>query len=178
MCDPTTLMIMNIGVQAIGASSKSNAEAAAMRGNAEMADMQAALDDERAADAIVRGGERIFVRRLTQAQIRGRQKAVLAARGLSISEGSAFDILEDTDYLAEIDVNTIQTNAEREAWGFRSRAKVSRFRAGQLRKGIPSTLMLGQVQALGGLVSGGAQLFGGGSSSVASGSAVSVGGGG
>lgn len=160
MCEPSLVLgFMGLGMQAAGAVGRSQAEARAMSANADIADKQAALDDERAEDALVRGKERIFAKRLTQAQIRGRQKAVLAARGLSLAEGSAFDILEDTDYLSEIDVNTIQTNAEREAWGFRERAKMSRLQAKNLRSGIPSTLMLGQVSAVGGFAAGAAGLL-------------------
>lgn len=159
MCNPTLIIgLAGIGMQAQGARMLSKSQAASMRANADVADVQAALDDERAKDAVARGQQSIFAKRLTQAQVRGRQKAVMAAKGLSLGEGSAFDILEDTDYLSDVDVNTIQTDAEREAWGYRERAKLGRFKAKQLRSGVPSTLMLGQVSAMGTAVSGVAKL--------------------
>lgn len=160
MCSPTLVIgLLSVAVSVAGQGMRAKSEADALRGNAEIADRQAALDDERAEDAIARGGERVFARRLTQAQMRGRQKAVLAARGLSLAEGSAFDILEDTEYLSELDVNMIKTNAEREAWGFRERAKMRRFQAGQLRSGVSSTLMLGQVSAFGTALTGTADVL-------------------
>lgn len=92
-----------------------NYQAAVSRNNAQIAEWQAQ-------DALTRGGKAEQSQRLKTAQLKGTQRATLAARGVAIDEGSALNILQDTDYMGELDAATIRDNAAREAWGHRNQA--------------------------------------------------------
>ena len=53
-----------------------------------------------------------------QASVIGDQRAQMSANGIDITQGSAQDMLASTKFLGGIDVNTIQSNAARQAWGY------------------------------------------------------------
>lgn len=90
-------------------------QAAVNRNNAQIAQWQAA-------DAITRGQKAEQAQRLKTAQLKSSQRAAFAARGVALDEGSALNILDDTDYMGEMDALTIRDNAAREAWGLRNQA--------------------------------------------------------
>jgi hypothetical protein len=52
------------------------------------------------------------------AQVLGSQRAGLAANGETLGSGSAVDLMASTRYLNAQDVNAIQSNAARSAWGY------------------------------------------------------------
>lgn len=124
MCEPTTLLI---AMQAAGAASSANAakaqsastkagyeyQAAVNRNNEQVAEWQAQ-------DAIQRGAQAEQAQRLKVAQLRGTQRAGFAARGVSLDEGSPLAILQDTEYMGQLDVNTIRDNTAKEAWALRN----------------------------------------------------------
>lgn len=88
--------------------------------NANVAEQQA-LDAQRR--GIMEAGER---RAQTRQQI-GRQRTALAASGVDVSSGSALDIFADTAAYGELDAQTIQSNAMREAYGYRTQSSNQRF---------------------------------------------------
>lgn len=55
---------------------------------------------------------------LEQSQMLSKQRAALASNGVDLSSGSATDILASTRFLGQQDVNAIQNNAARKAWGY------------------------------------------------------------
>lgn len=87
-------------------------QAAVSRNNQKIAEWQAQ-------NAIAQGEEAQIEQRRKIASLKGSQRAGLAAKGLDISSGSALNILTDTDYLGELDVLNIKSNAERNAWAQR-----------------------------------------------------------
>lgn len=116
----TYLSVAGLGMQAYGAYNQSKAtksgyeyQAAVNRNNATLAEWQAQ-------DAIARGQRAEQVQRLKTAQLKGTQRARLAANGVALDEGSALNILNDTDFMGEADAMTIRDNAAREAWGARN----------------------------------------------------------
>lgn len=76
----------------------------------------------RAADAIARGQTTEDTVRLKTAQLKGKQRASLAARGIALDEGSPLNILNDTDYMGEHDALVVRDNAAKEAWALRQSA--------------------------------------------------------
>lgn len=89
-----------------------DAQATVNRNNATIAEWQAQ-------DALMRGGKAEQTQRLKTAQLAGSQRAAFAARGVALDEGSALNILNDTEYTGNLDAITIRDNAAREAWGHR-----------------------------------------------------------
>lgn len=64
-----------------------------------------------------------------QARMIGEQRAQISANGIDLTQGSAQDLLASTKFLGGIDVNTIQSNAARTAWGYDTQASNVRSKA-------------------------------------------------
>lgn len=120
MSASTVLSVAGMGMNAVGSYNQSKAtqdaysyQAAVTRNNAQLAEWQAQ-------DALVRGANAEQSQRLKTAALKGTQRAQLAARGVALDEGSALNILNDTDYIGNLDAATVRDNAAREAWGYRN----------------------------------------------------------
>ncbi len=137
MCDPASGALMAQGagglLGAAGAYNKSKADKAAYEYDAKVADNNAIISDWQASDAVTRGQVSEGRSKMKTAQLKGSQTASLAARGLDVSEGSALNILQDTQYMGELDAAVIKDNAARESYGFRTEATNSRMKAAVLR---------------------------------------------
>jgi hypothetical protein len=84
--------------------------------NKEMADIQA--------KAAIKGGEKAEAQsRQRYKKLLGKQRAAMAAQGISLTGGSAQDIQQETQDISELDALTIKMNAAREAFGFESRGR-------------------------------------------------------
>lgn len=105
-------------------SDRRNAKAAQQQGEYEAATygLNADLADQAADDAIARGKEAAAKSKLKTRQLKGMQRATLAAQGLELDTGSASDLQLETGDLGELDVLTIANNAAREAFGFKVEA--------------------------------------------------------
>lgn len=107
--------LSNAYTQGAAASSQGRYEAAGLRWNARMAELNAG-------DAIARGQlEAVKVGRSAR-RLQGSQRAAFAAQGVDVSTGSAADIVAETGQLAQEDIRTITNNAWREAFGFKAEA--------------------------------------------------------
>lgn len=117
---------------AAGAYTQSQGLVNSMEGAAYSADMankialrNAQYAEWQAQDAITRGQKEEQAVRLRTAMLKSTQRATMAARGISLTEGTPLNILTDTDYMGEIDALTVKDNALRAAWGYRENAKAS-----------------------------------------------------
>jgi hypothetical protein len=89
--------------------------AAVTRNNAEYARRQAE-------DAISKGEDTVQDQRRKVAALKGTQVSTMAAHGLSLSEGTPFQILEETDLFGMLDEMTIRENAQKVSWAKRMEA--------------------------------------------------------
>lgn len=103
--------------------------AALARSDASLLDVNAGLSETQARMAIMQGQREEQQMRLRTAQIKGTQRAAMAANGVDLGEGSSSRILATTDYMGEIDVGTIRANAARTAFGYRIQAANQKFAA-------------------------------------------------
>ena len=123
MCDPVSaLSVASMAFGALGAVQQSQATKASMEYQSAVAKNNATISEWQAKDALERGKTAEEQQRLRTRQLKGSQTAKLAANGIDISEGSALNILSDTDWMGEQDALTIRNNANREAWGNRVQA--------------------------------------------------------
>ena len=97
-------------------------------------DYNAAIADTQAADAMTRGQEREQRARAATRGLIGSQRASYAAQGVDVGQGSAADVQADAAFLGELDALTEETNAAREAWGFKVQATDLRNRADVTRR--------------------------------------------
>lgn len=130
MCDASTVGQIGLGAQAAGgvaaaygAYNKSKADQTAYDMQAKVADNNKQYANWQAEDALRRGEKAGVAHQLKTRQLKGTQIARMAERGIDLGEGSALNILTDTDYMGAIDVNTITDNAAKEAWVYRTQAQ-------------------------------------------------------
>lgn len=113
MCEPTTIMALTAAATATSAYSQYQQG----QYQSKVAKNNAIIQQRMAAYALSRGERAENEHRLRVAIMADRQKAELAAGGREIS-GSAYDVLQDTAAMGELDALTIRQNAANEAWGY------------------------------------------------------------
>lgn len=89
------------------------------------ADYQAMVDKNNAQierykrdQALALGEEKVQDALRQKADLVSRQRALLGASGVDATQGSAIDLLATTEFYGQQDVNRLQANAAREAWGY------------------------------------------------------------
>lgn len=123
MCNPVLAVMAAAAVtSAASARQQSQANKIGYGMQADVASRNAEFASGRADDAIARGQTTEMNQRLKQASVAGTQRARFAARGLALDEGSPLAILQDTQYMGNVDAATIKDNAAREAWAYRAEA--------------------------------------------------------
>lgn len=128
-------MMAGVGASAVGAANSAKAQRNSLDYQAEVSANNAQIAEWQAQDAVRSGQQEEQNSRLKYASLKGTQRAAMAANGVALDEGSAVDILTSTDYLNEADANTIQMNAARAAWGYRTQATSYNDNADALRAG-------------------------------------------
>jgi hypothetical protein len=129
MCTPQTLAAASLGAQGtgavlsvIGAYQGAQSNKLAMQGTADFADINARMLESTAQSTLLTGQREEQKSRIATANLKGKQRAALAANGVDLGVGSAESILTTTDFMGEVDANTIAANAVMSAWGYRSQA--------------------------------------------------------
>lgn len=103
---------------------------------AKMAEINASIAETGAKTELARGKTEYARHTLQAGHLKSAQRAALAANGIVMNEGSAAEMLAATDIMKGIDAQTIEENALRNAWGYRSQAADYRNQA-----------LMGQAQA-------------------------------
>lgn len=103
--------------------------AAMAESDASILELNASISDTQAQMAIGLGQREEQKLRLGSAQLKGRQRAAIAANGVDLGVGSAARVLATTDYMTEVDAGEIRANAARAAFGYKIQATNQRFQA-------------------------------------------------
>lgn len=123
MCEPTTIALAATAISgtlsAVGAYQQGQVAKQVGRNNQIMAEYAAQ-------DALRRGEQEAQAVQRKAAQLKGSQRALMAAKGLDLSSGTPADILDSTDFFAENDVNTARFNARKDAWASRAQGAQAR----------------------------------------------------
>lgn len=129
MGDPLTALstLTGTGLDLVGGIEESNARIDESRSNAKLADAAAA-------DAIARGTREAGKQRLEGGQLIARQRVAYANSGVDATVGTPATVMENTRATTELDAQTLQNNAAREAWGFKAKAAEFRKEAGLERR--------------------------------------------
>jgi hypothetical protein len=115
--------------QAAGGAAGAYSQIQAGRFNSKVDEFNARIATQQAGDALRRGTVATQDHRKQVSQLKGAQRAALAASGVVVDQDTAADLLADTDTVAKRDEQTIRTNAAMEAWGFQVQAEDERARA-------------------------------------------------
>lgn len=118
-----------LGLQAAGAASSvvgsyfsARSQQLQANGAAAIADINAGQSELAAQQELRRGETAAAAASQRAGQVKGAQRAALAANGIDLGSGSAAEVLTSTDLAKENDVNMITANAVRAAWGQRQQA--------------------------------------------------------
>lgn len=142
-----TLAGVAVGSIAFGSLFSASSAYQAGETNKELSKHNAAIGHVRARDAINRGRKQVQDIRSASETLKSSQRAAFATQGVDVGTGSAAIIQAETDYIAELEVNTAKNNAAMEAWGYEVGADTTRTQ-GELAANT------GRGQALGTLLSG------------------------
>lgn len=107
---------------AIGSYYSAKSQQSSLRFAADIADINARISEIGAQSELMKGEREIGALTMRYGQMKSTQRASLAANGVDLGEGSAAEIQASTDILKEIDANTLNSNAVRSAWGYRTQA--------------------------------------------------------
>jgi hypothetical protein len=80
------------------------------------------LAESTAQQTLLTGEREVQRSQMATANLKGSQRASMAANGIVLGEGTANQVLTSTDVMGEIDANTLQANAVRGAWGYRTQS--------------------------------------------------------
>ena len=116
MCDPVTIALAATAVggtmSAVGQYQQGRVAKQVGRNNQIMAEY-AAQDAQR------RAGEDAIKVQQKAAQLKGSQRATMAAKGLDLGVGTQAEILDQTDFFGATDAATARSNGNRDAWSSR-----------------------------------------------------------
>jgi hypothetical protein len=132
-----------LATAAVGAYSANEAGKAQQK----LANRNADLQEEQAADSLVRGEEEVLATKRRIRRTVGAQRAAFAGQGVDVGTGTARDLQEETRQLGDVDIATIRKNAWREMYYGKSQASNTRLSANYARRGA-------QNQAVGTLLGG------------------------
>lgn len=103
------------------------------------------MSEYAAQDAQRRAGEDALKVQQKASQLKGSQRATMAAKGLDLGVGTQADILDQTDFFGATDVATTRSNGNRDAWSAREQGRQARAQgnasARQANIGAFSTLL-------------------------------------
>lgn len=135
-------MIFGGLLQGYGAFASARAQKDLLSFQAEIGDINARIAERSAQGALRSGRERQAVVRQRGAQVKGAQRARLAANGIDLGSDTAIELQTDADFITENDALAIERDAVAEAWGYRTQsvnqrneALVSRAAAGAIDGG-------------------------------------------
>ena len=123
MCEPTTLALAATAIggtmAAVGQHQQGQVAKQVGRNNQIMAEY-AAQDAQR------RAGEDAIRVQQKASQLKGSQRATMAAKGLDLGVGTQADILDQTDFFGATDAATTRDNGNRDAWSARASGDAAR----------------------------------------------------
>jgi hypothetical protein len=116
------MMILGSISSAYGAYAQVRSTKLQLKMQADLSAINARLSESTAQSTMLAGQQQEQNARLTTAGLKGSQRASMAANGIDLGSDTATNILTTTDVMGEIDANTINANAVRAAWGYRTQA--------------------------------------------------------
>jgi hypothetical protein len=116
------LMIFGAISSAYGAYSQTRSLRLQLQLQSDLSAINARLAESSAQSTLLAGQHQEQNARLKTAALKGSQRAGMAANGIDLGSGTATNVLTTTDVMGEIDAETINANAVRAAWGYRTQA--------------------------------------------------------
>jgi hypothetical protein len=102
------------------ARTQAKANQSALNFQADMSKINARMAERSAQSVLFQGQQQVGNLTLRSGKIKSAQRVAMAANGIDLGEGNAVEVQATTDLMTEIDKNTIEANAIRSAWGYRT----------------------------------------------------------
>lgn len=147
MCLPA-ITLASAALSGFGAYGQAKAANAQADYNASVADNNAKTATYQAEEAQRRGEEDAINQNRKTAQLRGEQRATMAARGLDLTYGTPQSLIDQTDYFGQVDANTLRDNAGKEAYGKRVESSNYTASASAARASKTNAVFAGLTAAL------------------------------
>lgn len=151
--------VASTAVSAYGAAKQQAAQNSADAYNASIQERNAQVAEMQAKDAEARGKVAANQHDLGVKGMIGSQRAAAASSGLLADEGSNLTTTQDTAGFGKLDSLTIQSNAAKEAWGYRVAGANSSASAGLLSSSMGSTALAGASPLLSGISGLGSKIY-------------------
>lgn len=154
-----------LGISSSIGSAYTQAKAYEMQGKyqAQVGAINSEFAELAAEEAKRRGELAISQERKNIRQVRGSQRASLAAQGIDIDSGSALEVQLETEDTGARNILTIKTSAVQEAWGFKTKALMStaegKFSSAVSDQFAQNTILTGGLQAAAYGIKGGYDYF-------------------
>lgn len=120
----------------IGAYQQDTSKQAALNYDAAIQEQNARIADEQAQQAAILGQQQQNAQQLKDASVAGDAKAIAAANGGVLGEGSNAEIIRGNAYLAQVNSLTIQDTTARQQWAYQMQAVNARNTAAADRAGV------------------------------------------
>lgn len=130
---------------AVGTYYASSAQSDALKYQAFVAETNARLAEKSAQSVLIQGEQEAGRVQLRAAAAKGSARAAMAANGGDLGEGSNARVLANADVLTQMDVDTVQSNALRAAWGYRQQGTNSQNQAILTRAGADGISPVGDA---------------------------------
>lgn len=118
-------MIGSVGggiTSAIGAFSSAQSQKSSLKAQAAISDTNARIAEMSAQSVLSAGQKEVAKYTLQAGNVKGKQRASMAANGIDLGVGNAAETLASTEIIKEIDKNQIEANSIRSAWGLRTQS--------------------------------------------------------
>ena len=102
------------------ARTQAKANKSAFEFQSDMSKINARMAERSAQSMLFQGQQQIASLTLRSGKVKSAQRVAMAANGIDLGEGNAVEVQATTDLMTEIDKNTIEANALRSAWGYRT----------------------------------------------------------
>jgi hypothetical protein len=89
---------------------------------ADLADINARIAERGAQSQLAAGQQQVGAVSLRAGMLKSSQRASMAANGIDLGTGNAAEVQASTDLMKEVDMNTVEANAVRAAWGYRTQS--------------------------------------------------------
>lgn len=114
------LMLVGAFGQAAGSYFSARSTRIQLDLQADLARINARISETAAQGELLKGEREGQAVKMRTGQMKARQKVNMLANGITLDSGSAQDVLNSTDFMGEVDALTVESNAIRAAWGYRT----------------------------------------------------------
>ncbi len=133
-----TMQAFGGGASVAGAYYTAQGQKTALKAEANIADINARMAELNAQNALIQGQKAVQMQRLKTAEVRGAQRAAIAANGMALDSETAMAIQQSTDIIGEVNADAAEADAINAAFGYRTQAVNLKNQALMARAGAKS----------------------------------------